>query len=199
MRSLVIGIALTWMIALFMTMIAGYASAWPLALFVGGSPARGWAIGGVVAGIASSIWALRTSRSLVRDHAARHDTFRAPWPASSRQALAGLGLLDRRGQPGARAIDSGDVVARLQGGERHERSVRISQPGVWYLAVAGPTGMRARMLTTDDDIGVEAHAGQDVERASLMPGLWRVVVDRPGNAMQSASDVHAWWVQDSAR
>lgn len=194
--SLAIAIALVWLIAVAGTTVIAYSTAWPVALFTGGDSVVGWGLGFLGGALVLGAWAARTTRSIAMQHVASGDRFRAPWPSHARAVeLEALGLLDRRGQPGARASSAGDVLADLRRGERSERSFTIGAPVLLHVALDGPADAVAAIVDVEREHLVELGAARRHATASLAPGAYRVVLERRAvDEDARRATVHAWWL-----
>ncbi len=199
MRSLAVGIALTWIMALFAAIVIAYMSAWPIGLFNGGDPAAGWVTGFLLGGLGAGWWAARTTRSLVRDHASDGDTFRRPWPLHANvEALVEQRLLDRRRQPGHESSWGDDLIADLRSGERSERMLVVDTPVVLHVAFDGPEGACTRLVEVDTGaelLRIERDPGW--MRVQVAAGRWRLVLERPGLHDGRRVETHAWWVAEA--
>ena len=198
MRSVAIAIGITWSIAFVIAIVVAYMSAWPLALFNGGDPGAGWALGFVLGGAGAGWWALRTTRSLLRDHASDSDVFRRPWPVGANvEGLVEAGLLDRRRQPGPRSSWGNDLTADLRGGERAERMLVADETLHLHVAVDGPEGTTVSFVEVDRGEQLARIVPGSPQRIALEPGRWRVVLERPAPNDGRRGSTHTWWIAEA--
>jgi hypothetical protein len=195
-RSVAVGIALTWLIALSIAVVVAYSAAWPIALMNGGDPRAGRTVGFVLGALGAGWWAARTTASLLRDHAADGDTFRRPWPLHANvERLVEHRLLDRRRQPGREASWADDLIADLRGGEASERMLVIEAPVVLHVAIDGPSGSSVSFIGVDGgDVLARVDRDARAARIELPVGRWRLVLERPGPNDGRRATTQAWWI-----
>jgi hypothetical protein len=193
--ALVGGLVVTWTIAVVVAIVLSVAAAWPLALFLGGNPVAARSVAFVLAMLATGWWALRTSVSLWHAHAGAHDVFRRGWPTPARGAeLRGLGLLDRRGQPGGAQLDAGDIVAELQGGERSGRAFVLDRAARVYLLVDGPRDAVCRLEDVEAADAMRAEPDGRPRITTLAAGTYRLVIERTTQEDRTRASGHGWWI-----